>query len=296
MDNASHKTSIYKSLLSHWAAQALRSPQKSRPLRLPVPQQGQVAMGFVGHATMLIGYSTMTIISDPFLGDWCGSVHRERKAGLPSSGFDDIELILITSQNADHLHIPSLKRLPRSATIVVPPGVAPQISALGFSQLIEVGTDQRIVHKGMELRTIKVKNKGEPHPGQSYVIRGDGPTVFFCGSSGYFEGFSSVRRRFRPDIAVLPIGGYCPASFRDRNMSPLDALYAFEDLGAKIMLPIRHGSFALSYEKLGEPSRWMSDLIADGNLDSHVVCLEPGQSRLFESPNDLGDSLSTGKH
>ena len=34
-------------------------------------------------------------------------------------------------------------------------------------------------------------------------------------------------------------------------MSPLDALYAFEDLRARLLVPIHHGAFALSYEQLG---------------------------------------------
>ena len=35
-------------------------------------------------------------------------------------------------------------------------------------------------------------------------------------------------------------------------MSPLDALYAFEDLRARLLVPIHHGAFALSYERLDE--------------------------------------------
>ena len=53
-----------------------------------------------------------------------------------------------------------------------------------------------------------------------------GPSMYFCGDSGYFSGFADVGARYAPDVALLPIGGFLPASFRNRHMSPLDALFA----------------------------------------------------------------------
>ena len=68
-------------------------------------------------------------------------------------------------------------------------------------------------------------------------------------------------------------------------MSPLDAIYAFEDLSSKIMIPIRYGSFALSYEKLYVPGRWLAELVAERDLEEHVVTMSPGQSRIFVRPS-----------
>jgi L-ascorbate metabolism protein UlaG (beta-lactamase superfamily) len=125
-------------------------------------------------------------------------------------------------------------------------------------------------------------------PVLGYVLRGDGPSVFFCGSSGYFDSFSKVGRQFSPDISLLPIGGFAP--FRKDHMSPLDAIYAFEDLASKIMIPIRYGSFALSYEKLHVPGRWLAELVAERDLEEHVVAIAPGQSRIFVRPSTTPSS------
>jgi L-ascorbate metabolism protein UlaG (beta-lactamase superfamily) len=118
----------------------------------------------------------------------------------------------------------------------------------------------------------------------SFVVRGNGPTIFFCGRSGYCESFYTVGEEHHPDLAILPIGGYLPASFRDRHLSPLDALYAFEDLRARLLVPIHFGSFALSYERLGEPPRWLADLVSERDLQDFVVPLAHGESRLFTNP------------
>jgi len=50
------------------------------------------------------------------------------------------------------------------------------------------------------------------------------------------------------------------------------------------MIPIHHGTFALSYETLADPSRWLAELVHERGLKEFVVELEPGQSRVFVPP------------
>ena len=80
---------------------------------------------------------------------------------------------------------------------------------------------------------------------------------------------------------MLPIGGFYPTSFRNRHMSPLDALYAFEDLRARLLVPIHHGAFPLSYERLDEPARWLTELASARGVRDHVLVMAAGQSEQF---------------
>jgi hypothetical protein len=75
-------------------------------------------------------------------------------------------------------------------------------------------------------------------------------------------------------------------------MSPLDALYAFEDLRARVMVPIRHGTFALSYERMNDPERWLAELVAERHLERFVVKLAAGESRVFVPPAAAGYEAS----
>ena len=68
-------------------------------------------------------------------------------------------------------------------------------------------------------------------------------------------------------------------------MSPLDALFAFEDLRARMLVPIHHGAFALSYEQLDEPIRWLVELAKERGVRDHVVVMSAGQSERFVSPH-----------
>jgi L-ascorbate metabolism protein UlaG (beta-lactamase superfamily) len=216
------------------------------------------------------------------------------RPGLSPAELGDVELILLSHQSPDHLDPGTLRTLPRSATVIVPPRTAQLVSSFGFARVIELGLEQSVEHRGVDVTAVEVLHGSRREPAAAYVLRGDGPSIFFCGTSGYFEGFARVGQRFHPDIALLPIGGYAPASFRKQHMSPLDALYAFEDLRAKMMIPIRHGAFALSYEQLSEPERWLAELVAERELHDFVLPLEPGQSRIFVRPRSRRTPAARG--
>lgn len=275
----------YRSLVMHWAAGWLRRQRPAAEVTLPEVVPGQVCISFGGHATVLIRYAGLTIACDPMLGHKVQGVHRAAPPGLTPQAMRDVGLILISHAHSDHLHRETLRKLPRSATIVVPPGGAARVSGLGFARVVELEVGQSIQDRGVDISTAPVRHgDGARVRALSYVLRGDGPSVFFCGDSGYFSGFAEIGARLAPDIALLPIGGYYPLSFRSRHMSPLDALYALEDLRARILIPIHHGAFALSYERIEEPARWLAELVEERRLRDFVVMLAPGESRLFVPP------------
>ncbi len=283
--NARHRParhlSVVLSLMGSWFRRT------ARPAAEPLPDvaAGEVGVSFLGHASVLLRYPALTVVCDPMLGRWHGVAKRAVAPGLTAAELGDVDLILIGNPGEDHLHLPTLRKLPRAATIVVPPRCAGLISDLGFARVVELGIEQSLRHRGVDITSTPVHF--ETTTGRAacaYVLRGDGPAVYVCGESGYFSGFAEVGRRFRPDIALLPIGGWVGPGFRRRHMSPLDAIYAFEDLGARLMLPIRYGSFALSYEKLDEPLAWFERLVADRELEEYVHVLAPGASAKFTAP------------
>jgi len=280
----------YRSLVLHWMGRWLRPPRRAAAGPLPSIAAGQVAVTFGGHATALIRYPTLSIAFDPMLGGWIKGIRRAVAPGVTVDDLADVGLILISHRHLDHLHLPTLAQLPRAATVVVPPGGAATVSPLGFARVVELSAGGDVELRGVQVAAEAMSHGDEPLArGLSYVVRGDGPSVYLCGDGAWFSGFADIGARHQPDIALLPIGGFLPGSFRDRHMSPLDALYAFEDLRARLMIPIHHGAFALSYERLDEPARWLSQLVRDRGLATHVRILAPGESEVFVSPRTWRD-------
>lgn len=295
--NAERTTPRYRSILLHWLARRLRRPRRVKREPLPAVERGQVSITWGGHATVLIRTHRLTVLTDPMLG---GSAYGARRESAPGIGADQVataNLVLVSHGAADHLDVATLARVQRSATVVVPQRTAGQVSPLGFARLVELGVGETIEHRGLTIEACQVRHGDREHPAVAYMLRGEGPSIFFCGASGYFDGFARIGARHKPDLALLPIAGYWPPSFRERHMSPIDALYAFEDLRARLMVPIAYGTFALSYEKIGDPERWLGELVKSRSLEPYVASLRPGESRVFVAPpsdDDDADDLAVG--
>ncbi len=286
----------YRSLVGHWIARWFRPPRPAQHEPIPAPEPGQCVVTFGGHATVLARYPQLSIAFDPMLGRWVGGVRRAVEPGLAPGDFEHVGLVLISHRHADHLHLPTLRRLPRkTATIVVPTGGAAWVSSLGFARVIELAPGADLELRGVQVIAYATAHgDSELARGLSYVVRPSpggarpesdvgGPSLYLCGDSGYFSGFADIGERFAPDIAFLPIGGFYPGSFRSRHMSPLDALYAFEDLRARLLVPIHHGAFALSYERLDEPVRWLVELATARGIRDHVMVMKAGQTERFNT-------------
>ena len=277
-----HAPRRHVSLLTAWFARWFRAPAPARHEPLPAVAGREVAVTFAGHATSLVRYARTQLVIDPMLGRWLGGVRRAVEPGLAPADLAAVDLILLTHAHADHLHLPTLTKLPRAATVVAAPGIAARIAPLGFARVVELAAGSDVELCELRITAAPVRHGDQPRArGMAFVVQGDGPSLYACSDSGYFSGFADVGARFAPDLALLPIGGYWPRGFRARHLSPLDALYAFEDLRARVLIPVHHGAFALSYEKLDEPARWLSALVAERGLGANVCMLAPGQSEVF---------------
>jgi L-ascorbate metabolism protein UlaG (beta-lactamase superfamily) len=255
------------------------------------PSAGTVALTFVGHATAMITTPTARVLTDPVLEDSLCGLRRVRAAAIDEGDLADVTLVLISHAHRDHLSRPSLRRLPRTATIVVPPSCESLVADLGFSRVVELDVGRSLPFEDLEIIAVPARHSGARGPlgrrrrgAVGYVVRTQGRTVYFAGDTGYFSGFAEIGRRFKPDLALLPIGGYQPAPFREEHLSPLDALYAFEDLGARTLIPIAHGSFELGYEPVAEPLEWLRALADERKLGPALVVLGHGQTCLLRTP------------
>lgn len=282
----------YRSLLWHWVRRWFAPPHRSMFERLPSVPEKHVAVTFIGHASVLVRYPGAAICVDPMLGGWVGGARRAVEAGLAPADLDDVALILITHLHSDHFHAATLAQLPKSAMLVGPRGVAAAAAQFEFARVLELTPGTDLAFGDITIYAEPVRHGDDQVGGLSYVMRSvaGAPSVYVCGDSGYFSGFADIGARHAPDLACLPIGGFLPLSFRDRHMSPIDALVAFSDLRARLLLPIHHGAFALSYEKLDEPLRLLRETATAYGLREHLLVMQPGQSQR------IGAAAPTSEH
>ena len=288
LDEAHRRRSFSRrSFLSMWARAATQKPRAALRGELPAVEKGELGITFVGHSTCFLRYHDTRILTDPNLVRWLYALRRSWEPGFDTTQMLPLDLVLVSHAHHDHLVRPSLKAVAQGATCVVPAHCADLVSDLGFARVVELPVGESYQHGNVQVVAVPARHWGTRMLGDyrrrgygGYVIRGEGPSAYFAGDTAYFSGFAEIGKRWKPDVAMLPIGAYSPPSFRRSHMSPLDAIYAFEDLGARLLIPIHFGSYHLSYEPLDEPPGWLRELARTRQLESRVAVLDNGQSHL----------------
>jgi L-ascorbate metabolism protein UlaG (beta-lactamase superfamily) len=226
---------------------------------LAPPDMDKVRVTWIGHASFFLQFAGHSVIVDPNWAKWHGPVKRSRLPGLDLHGLPEVDLVLVTHAHFDHLHKPSLKILQAREGIVVPKGSGSLVRKLGFP-----ATHEMRVWDELKFDLLEIIHTPSHHWGArflhdthrdygGYIVRAGGKSVFHCGDSAYFPGFTEIGRKHAIDIALMPIGAYEAPSGRDVHMNPEEAVRAFADLGAKLLIPMHYGTFPLGNEPHDEP-------------------------------------------
>lgn len=99
---------------------------------------------YVGHACLLAEAGPSRVLMDPWMAGPCqanGWWHLPPPALNPEQ-LPKVDFILISHIHDDHFHLPTLERLPKSATAVIPFSVDPwmgeELRQLGFTRVVEL--------------------------------------------------------------------------------------------------------------------------------------------------------------
>ncbi len=263
----------------------LARPARGQARAVAHPPQGHIAVTFVGHASVMLTSQRSRLLIDPFLGEFLLGVRRRQAACLHKTDAAEADLVLISHAHQDRLHAPTLRKLSRRAVIVVPPRCISLLRGSGFARQVELAPGQSMEHQDLEITAVAARHDGRRGPidrtwrsAVGYIVKCGRASVYYAGDTAYFSGFEEIGRRLHPDVALLPIAGYEPPSQRTDHMSPLDALQAFQDLGAKLLVPVAYGEFPLGYEPLDEPLTWLARLCRERGLAERLVVLRPGET------------------
>ena len=154
--------------------------------------------------------------------------------------------------------------------------------------MVEFDWDSVVELAGVTIHVYKPQHWGRRLPWESfqrgynsYLFEKNGKKVFFCGDSAYCDMFGHVGEKHDVDIALLPIGAYNPPSFRKVHMDPHDALRAYYDLQAELLIPMHWGNFRLSREPMKEPAWLLGELARERRL-SGIQILQNGHSHTVD--------------
>ena len=250
-----------------WPKRLENSDAPSLPASLAA---GELAVTGINHATDLIQFHGLTILTDPVFSErvspvsWLGP-RRVRSPGVSFDELPKIDAVLVSHNHFDHMDLQTLARLHRRdlPRFVVPLGNArhlrdagiPNASELDWWGEADLGGGASVVLTPAQHWSGRGLFDRRRALWGGFFIRAGGATAYFAGDTGYGEHFKLIKSRLgSPDAALLPIGAYEPRWFmKDQHVSPDEAVLAHLELGARLSLGMHFGTFRLSDEGPEEP-------------------------------------------
>ena len=196
------------------------------PPEFPEIRPGQICITWIGHASFLLQTQEVNVLIDPNWSMWLKVIKRLRRPGFQIHHLPSIDFVLVTHAHFDHLDRRTLRRVASDQPIVVPVGVGNLVHDLGFKIVHELDHWQTVELGPLRVSLTPCHHWGarmlhDSHRGfGGFFIETAGRTIFHCGDSAYFPGFSEIGKRYVIETALLPIGAYDPPSGREVHMNP----------------------------------------------------------------------------
>lgn len=248
------------------------------------------ALIWLGHASFFISVNGVNMLIDPHFHNT--SVYKRRTANpIPPEYFANIDCLLLSHDHADHADIKSLQQIfKQNPSITV-------FTGMGMEKLLKpIAKETVTIHTMGWYDTYRFRefdisfipsrhyakrwnNKFNENLWGGFIIQSlqqNSRAIYFAGDSGYDEAlFKNVKQLFSPSVAMLGIGAFKPHYFMYPNhVGPEEALKAFKDIGASVMIPMHYSTFCLGSEMAEEPL----DLLKKLQTDENICITIPGET------------------
>jgi L-ascorbate metabolism protein UlaG (beta-lactamase superfamily) len=223
---------------------------------------------WLGHATVLVRTAKGTnILIDPFIAQ---NPNYPKDFVLPSN----IHYILLTHGHGDHISDVAPVASKHGSTVVAIYELAAYVASKGVAQTIGMNLGGTVQLDDVAVTMVEAKHSSgaQDKDGTHYVgvaagfvltITG-GPVLYHAGDTAVFGDMKLIRELYRPQVAMLPIGGHF-------TMGPKEAALAASYLAPEIILPLHFGTFP---PLKGTPEELAS--LVDANIQ--VVPWAPGEA------------------
>ena len=280
MVTAKSKRGWLAHLWHEWTVESWRSiaPAFAKPRPTEWPNDRFTA-AWLGHATVLLNFFGITLLTDPALLSRIGiplpftaiGPKRLTKPALKLDELPAIDLILLSHAHFDHIDWRTLRRFDGQTQVVTAPRTRDLLGWTRLRRITELrwGEGQEVTTAGGSLvvRAIPVNHWGarlqtDTYRGYNgYVLERDGRRVIFAGDTALTNNFAELRDARGYDLAIFGIGAYQP--WIRSHCTPEQAIAMANDAGARFIMPVHHQTFKLSFEPFREPIERFVRAMAD---------------------------------
>lgn len=289
-----------------WQSLFRAAPWPARVPPAPVapaatPGAGQVAATAVGHATFLLRFPGLTVLTDPVFMHRAGPFGRFGPARVQPARparheLPRVDVVLLSHNHYDHLDLGALRWLAREhrPLVLAPLGLGAWLAGRGVAGAVELDWWQAHAlpgPAGARVVCTPAHHWSSRGPWDrcrtlwgGYWVQAAGGAVYCAGDTGWDGHFAAIQARLgAPDLALLPIGAYEPRWFMaDVHLNPAEAVRAHRALGARRSLGMHFGTWRLTDEGIDAPLHELAAArAAQGVAEADFATLRCGETRLF---------------
>jgi L-ascorbate metabolism protein UlaG (beta-lactamase superfamily) len=226
------------------------------------------AVIWFGHSSYLIHYNGFNILVDPVLSGSASPLRFQFRAFKGAdlykpADMPPIDCLILTHNHYDHLDYRALRQLQQQTkAFVMPLHVGRSLAGLHIppERIRELNWWQGIrLTEQIQITATPARHfsgRGLRRNGSlwaSYVLQLGAYQIFIGGDSGYDHHFKEIGQRFGPfDLALLECGQY-NVMWPYIHSMPEELVTEGQELGARVVMPVHWGKFALSNHAWQEP-------------------------------------------
>ena len=264
--------------ITSWAARFVRGrinevgqevPPAPRTPSPPAWNDNAITLAWLGHATVLVNFYGVRILTDPVLFRRIGvnlgvgtfGPLRLVRCALRPDALPEIDLVLVSHAHFDHLDTPSLRAVRGRPLAIMAPATSDLLPRRRYASVIELrwneSTTANTTHGDVQVTSIEVKHWGarlrrDTHRGWTgFVVEREGRRLLVAGDTAETPLFRAHRRYGPFEAAIMPIGAYDPWIWN--HCTPEQAVTMADAAGARLFVPVHHQTFRLSRERAHEP-------------------------------------------
>jgi L-ascorbate metabolism protein UlaG (beta-lactamase superfamily) len=255
----------------------------------------QVTVAWIGHATVLINFFGIKILTDPVLFARIGIrlpgfTIGPKRLTAPALEFHElpkIDVVLLSHAHFDHFDLRTLHRFDETTCVVTAPNTADLLKWTRLRDVTELrwGEEKSLNTPAgaVTISAFQVKHWGarkqrDTYRGYNgYVMesRSRGRRrILFGGDTTMTNTFAELSQHGPVDLAIMSIGAYNP--WIQSHCTPEQAIEMANAADARFIMPVHHQTFRLSFEPFREPiERFQAAL---SNTPERIALREIGET------------------
>jgi len=229
----------------------------------------QVTAAWIGHATVLINFFGIKILTDPVLFPRVGIrlpgfTIGPKRLTAPALDFDElprIDIVLLSHAHFDHLDLRTLNHFDANTSVITASNTRDLLRWTRLRDIAELHWGERKTLTtpvgDIDIIAFRVNHWGarkqrDTYRGYNgYVLERNGRRILFAGDTAYTNSFADLREHGPIDLAIMSIAAYNP--WIRSHCTPEQAIEMANAAGAQFIMPVHHQTFRLSFEPLREP-------------------------------------------